>query len=528
LGVVVALVAGAAARSAQADQLPPAQPGDTITWVKGLPKAFEEAAKQGLPLMICINSERVDGGRVEAAAKELREVTYKDPRVVGTSRGFIVAWLTAEGSSDDFGELRARFKIEGLIVSPQHIFAYPDGTLIDRHEYWPHGTGERSTLALLDLMDKALAKHKVAKELGPAAPATPAPTTPAPGEAPPAAPPGGDPAAPAPGPGDAGAVREKLLEAVEKGSPEARREALRRLLADDADGANVRAILALLPKLDEAKAIDTLIDVVRALGKHGLKDPEKKDVALALAGYLDHKDEGLRGNAAVSLEYVGAPEAVDALKGRLDREKVELIHCHLLRALGRCGAGDSKVRAVLDRRVTSAKTEPLSCAAIVGLAYFEKDAAAARTLEEQLQKVGPPAFGRRGGGGENSLKRAFLAWALAEVGDKKSGDFMRKKMLPSLDNVADFGGVVTRVRDFYDAVADVCEGSAAGGNAEAKAVVDGSIQWVIGFYGNPLHDDLRRNRDSGGFTPKADWDTPARPGGGAPGPGGMPPGGGGR
>src|SRR5262245_29022618 len=66
-----------------------AKPGDSITWVKTLKPAFEQAEKEQKPLMICINSERVDGGRVESAAKELRENTYRDPRVVTRSRQFV-------------------------------------------------------------------------------------------------------------------------------------------------------------------------------------------------------------------------------------------------------------------------------------------------------------------------------------------------------------------------------------------------------------------------------------------------------
>ena len=50
----------------------------------------------------------VDGRRrQEPAAKGLREVIYKDVRVVTKSRQFVCAFLTPEGSSHDYGELRA-------------------------------------------------------------------------------------------------------------------------------------------------------------------------------------------------------------------------------------------------------------------------------------------------------------------------------------------------------------------------------------------------------------------------------------
>lgn len=479
-----------------------AKPGDTIGWVQPVTAAYEAAAREKKPLMICINSERVDGGRVEAAAKELREATYKDPAVVTRSREFVCCFLTSGGSSDDFGELRARYQIEGLIVSPQHIFAFPDGTLIGRHEYWPHGTGERSVKALLGLMDGALARVKAQAGL------PPTPPTPAPGATPEAAP------LPAPGGGDAATVQQQLLLAVAEGPTERRKEALRRLLFEDKDGTNLQALLGLWPQLVAAKDVAAQVDVVRALGRPGLV------AATPLLGEaLEAKDVELRANAAVSLEYVGDPAAADALKGRLDREKDELVLCHVMRALGRCAAADpekgsrSSARSALDKRVASSKTEALSCAATIGLAYFDKDPAAARALEEHLQKVGVPAFGRRGGQGANTQKRTYLAWALAEVGDPKSSEFMRKKMLPAMDNV-DGGWLVQGIRTFYDAVADVCEGK-----AEQMATVEGGVQFVIRGAETPLKDDARRGRDDAGFTPLADWDPGA---GGQGGPGGFP------
>jgi hypothetical protein len=491
----------------------PAKPGDTITWVKTLPPAFEQAEKEKKPLMICINSERVDGGRREPAAKELRDVTYRDPRVVTKSRLFVCAFLTSEGSSDDFGELRARFKMEGLIVSPQHIFVKADGqTILKREEYWPYGTGDQSVTALLKMMDQALASDKAAAL--PANPA-PAPGGPAPAPGAPGAPPapGAAPAPVAPPPGNADEQAKWLAEmckTIVDGPAENRREALRRLLTDDKDGTFLKAILAQIPALVTAKDLPAQLDVVRALGRPGLKD-----AVPAVSEYLDHKDEELRGNAAVTLEYIGAPEAVDELKKRLGHEKSELVECHVLRGIGRCGAGDSKVRALLDRQVTSGRSEALSCAAIIGLAYFEKDKDAARALEQHLDKAGIPGGGGRGGrGGGNQIKRAVLAWALAEVGDPKSAEFMRKEMLPKLDNNQAFW--VPLVRTYWVAVAEVCEGDAG-----KKGAVDEGVRATISYAGgNPLMDDARKNRDGGGFTPKGDWDVQGR--GGAP--GGNPPG----
>jgi hypothetical protein len=503
--ISLALVSGPS--GARAEDLA-AKPGDSITWVKTLKPAFEQAEKEQKPLMICINSERVDGGRVESAAKELRENSYRDPRVVTKSRQFICAFLTSEGSSEDFGELRARYKIDGLIVSPQHIFARPDGTLLfPRQEFWPHGTGENSIKALLGLMDDALAKEKAAKSLPPPVPGAPAPGgDPAPGAPVPAAPPGAG--APA---GEQAAWLAEMTKAITAGPAETRQEALRRLLAEDKDGTFLKAILDLLPALVTAKDVPAQEDVIRALGRPGLKG-----AVAAVADYLDSKEITLRSNAAVTLEYIGAPEAVDALKKRVDNEKIEIIVAHLLRAIGRCGAGDSKVRSFLERQMKSAKEEIPCLGAVVGLAYFAKEAAAARALEDEFAKVALPGGGRRGfSAGSGVYKGPFFAWALAEVGDPKSADFMRKKKLPQLENQTGFW--VPAVIKYYEAVAQVCDG-----NAEKMGDVEGGITGSLSFFGgNPLMDGARRGRDGAGFVPKADWDPAGRAGGGAGG-GGNP------
>ena len=511
MGCTAAVFALAVGRTPARAEDVEAKPGDSITWVKTLKPAFEQAEKEQKPLMICINSERVDGGRVESAAKELREKTYRDPRVVTRSRQFVCAFLTSEGSSDDFGELRARYKIDGLIVSPQHIFARPDGTLLfPRQEFWPHGTGENSIKALLALMDDALAKEKAAKSLPAPAPGAPAaggdPAPGAPGTPAPPAPPGAG--APA---GEQAAWLAEMTKAITAGPVETRREALRRLLAEDKDGTFLKAILDVLPALVTAKDVAAQEDVIRALGRPGLKA-----AVAAVSGYLDAKEIGLRANAAVTLEYIGAPEAVDALRKRVDNEKVELIVSHLLRAIGRCGAGDAKVRNFLERQMKSAKEDIPCMGATVGLAHFAKDASAARAIEDEYGKLAPLSGGRRGwsmGGG--AAKGAFFAWALAEVGDPKSADFIRKKKLPQYEN-QQWPGIGAVVK-YLEAVAQVCDG-----NAEKASEVDAGIQGTLSFFnGNPLMDDYRRNRDGAGFVPKADWD-PAGRGGGGGGGGGNP------
>jgi len=482
---------------------PPAQPGDTITWTNDLAKAFEKAVQVRKPVMICINSVRVDGGGVEPAAKGLREVVYKDLRVVTKSRKFVCVFLTSAGSSSDYGELRARFGIEGIIDSPQHIFARPDHAMGEkallRKALWPYGKGEDAVKTLLDWMDRALAAF--ASREG--TPDTPKPPTAEEGA--PAAPAAAD---------ERAAWIAKLLGIVEDGVAARREEAVRSLVANDKSGDCLLPLGALLTKLVKDKKIPEATTVVRGLGvpldtPSGRAVPIMADVVPALHPLLKHKDAELRANTAVTLEYIGSPESVKPLTTRVGREKDEAIANHMYRALGRCGAGNAKVRSLLLKKAKGSKSEDASFGPIVGLAYFAKDAKAARGVEKQLKAIGPPGGGRRGGG-RGTLKRGMLAWTLGQIGDPKSATFMREKLLAPLENTQSWWK--GPVMEYYEAVARMCEG-----NEEAADAVDQGIRRTLSFTGGStkFQTDARKGRDKSRFEPKADWEIDGRDRGGS-------------
>ena len=78
-----------------------------IAWSKDLNTALAQAKAKKKILMVCINAKSVDGRTgLEPAAKALREVIYKDPRIVGRSRAFVCVMLTKEGSSTEYDALR--------------------------------------------------------------------------------------------------------------------------------------------------------------------------------------------------------------------------------------------------------------------------------------------------------------------------------------------------------------------------------------------------------------------------------------
>ena len=478
-----------------------AEPPAGIQWVDGLPKALELAAAEGKPVMVCINASKVAGRRwrPEPAAKELRDNTYRHADVVKLSKEFVCVFISSDGTADDFGELRARFGIDGDIVSPQHVFAYSDGRLLYRKEYWPYGTGQQAVDALLKMMNDALVKHRARAET------TPQPkdgeATPPDGESGEGAPEAETPNLPPADPEGRAAWIAAQLRLV--GSPDEiiRREALRALVDADADGDIVTQLLVLLETWKKQPA--ALADVARELGRPGL------EIAVEpLCDLLSHKEATVRGHAAVSLEYIGSKEAVKSLASHAGREKDPAVANHLYRALGRCGAYDAKVRAALIKAAKGADSEFASYGPIIGIAYFEKDEKTARAVEKLIKAVGMPSGGR--GGWRGTGRRSLLGWCLSEVGfgDPKAAKFVNEDVIPAIGESRWAGAV----RAFYVAVRDACNG-----DEEAKGAIEaGARRGVSGGgaggrfggqgTGDPsLTDDSRLHRDHVRFTPKGEF-----------------------
>jgi hypothetical protein len=276
----------------------------------------------------------------------------------------------------------------------------------------------------------------------------------------------------------------------------ARERAIAALVRNDRDGDCATPLLALLAerRKDEALAYDLL----RGLGRDQLLS-----AAPPVAGFLSHREAALRGAAAVSLEYIGSTDkgVVADLLQAAGKEKDEAIANHMYRALGRCGAHDSKIRSALLKKCEAAKSEFASYGPILALSYFEGDAKAARGVESVLKKIGIP--GGRRGGGQNAIKRGLLCWTLASIGDPKSGEFMRTELLEKLENVKAFW--VDGVKSFYKDVARCCDG-----DKSAMAAIEQGIGGIVGFVTGaggevrPLMDEHRKDRPDGKFTPKGD------------------------
>jgi hypothetical protein len=477
-----------------------AAPPPGIDWEESLAKALAVAKEKGKPVMICINATRVAGKswRLEPAAKELREKTYRHEDVIELSKEFCCVFISSTGTAEDFGELRAHFQIDGDIVSPQHVFAYPDGNLLYRKEYWPYGEGQDAVDALLKMMNDALAKHHARAGTSPESDET---VTPGDGETPE----GDDTSVPRDVPPEDPEGRAKWIEAqlalLDSTDEIKRRNALDNLIEADVDGDTLTRVLELLDTYKKQPVI--LCDVVRELGRPGLEVAVKP-----LCSLLSHRETTVRAHAAVSLEFIGSKEAVKSLSARAGREKDRATANHVYRALGRCGAHDAKVRARLLKAIKGAGSEFESYGPIIGLAYFEKCEKTARALEKVIKSVGMPSGGR--GGWSGGGRRSLLAWCLSEVGfgDPKAAAFVTEEILPRIGE----GRWSRSRREFYVAVRDVCNGDEEARitveNGAKRALSGGGAGGRFGGRGSgepSLTDDARLRRDHIPFAPKGEF-----------------------
>lgn len=292
----------------------------------------------------------------------------------------------------------------------------------------------------------------------------------------------------------------RQAEQVRQTAGKERDDAIAALAKADVDGDCVQPLAAIMRAAGED--LELLVAVARGLGRDGLRA-----AAPALCEQLAHADDGVRANAAVSLEYVGSDDkdTIAALKRQLAKEKVVAIENHLCRALGRCGRQDGKVRALLLKQVNGAKSEVASFGPLIGLAYFEGDEKAARGVEKVLKKIGVP--GVKGQVAAGSVERALASWTLAAIGSKKSGPFVREELLARIENVRAVW--VGGMRLFWTNVAEHLEGP-DDKLAEVADGVRGTVTIVKRFAPEPrpetsgLMDDARKGREDVGFRPVGD------------------------
>ena len=369
-----------------------------IKWVGDWGEAFRVAGKTGKPVMICINSK--DG---EQANERAATGIYRDPWFVALSRRFVMVVVStrehaADGTCPRFGsvtcsqhldcwkDLRAAHGEEFLLpgtaaemISPQHAWFAPDGTLLRRKEY------ELSRKELLKRMRAALAAVKKSGAAGGETAASGAPLD----------------------------EREReALTRLERGDRAARRAALGTLFASEKTAA-----LAALVDLAKGTRDDSLkCDLLRAFGQAQLVAARP-----AVEKLLRDKEAEVRSFAAVCLEDLGDRAAVPALVKRARSEPETIVRKNLCRALGACGgpAADKAAAKALLKAVDDDKQRIVRKHAALDLGNFA--GAGAKLVSKRLGQLCAAEKDRE--------VRNAIVGALAHVGDEKRTVRLLKKLL---------------------------------------------------------------------------------------------------
>ncbi|MEM8886157.1 MAG: HEAT repeat domain-containing protein [Planctomycetota bacterium] len=370
-----------------------------IDWIGDWEQAFKIAREQNKPVMVCINS--IDS---EIANKRAATGIYRDPAFVAATRQFVMVVIStlhhaSEGPCPRFGrvtcaehqacykELRARHgevfankAVKYEIISPQHAWFRPDGTLLRRKEY---------ELKQPELLARMAA---VRKEMSGVSPES-----------------GGDPKPEEDGPDD---DRLKPLDEKDKAElerartpgkdkVETRRAALGNLLATE----KVAALAALTEMLPSVKE-EVKCDILRALG-----EAQQVDVLDAIYQRLEKDKSALvRSFAAVAVERIGAGESVPVLIKRARKEKDTDARRNVVRALGVCGGGIQSKEAAkaLLKRVSSDKQVVVRKHAALACRSFEGEAAplVLKKLESLALKL------------KDDQVRSAVIYTLAQIGNE--------------------------------------------------------------------------------------------------------------
>ncbi|MGQ0614413.1 MAG: HEAT repeat domain-containing protein [Planctomycetaceae bacterium] len=376
-----------------------------VEWAASWEEAFKLASAGNLPVMVCINSKDGEGAN-ERAAKSI----YHDPEFVAESRKFVMLvvstlshaaagecprflGVTCGQHGECYRELRNRhgeqFVLPGgraEMISPQHAWFRPDGTLLRRKEY------EMTKAELLEKMRQALADVQAGGG-------------------------GGEGAGSGDGAADAPLTEKELaeLQRARTAEKEGRRAAIGNLL-DTGKKAAVAALVEMLADANEALACDLL----RAFGRARI---------VAARTYLEdalkNRSEKMRSFAAVALEELAQAESIPVLMARVKVEKDTFARKNAYRALGACGGGaaDKKAAEVLLKGLQDKN-------AVVGkhaaLALRSYGGPATELVLKPLEKFVLQE--------KNPDLRAAITYTLAHIGNKETTLPVIQKLLGEANN----------------------------------------------------------------------------------------------
>jgi len=398
-----------AARADEADR--------QVDWIGDWAEAMKLAKDTDRPVMVCINSK--DGEKAsDATAKEI----YHDPEFVALSRKFVMVVVSVEHHwpkdacprfgkvtcaqhlacwkelAGKYGEQLATAFAQGEMVSPQHAWIKPDGTLLRRKEYW------LTKSELMERMRKVLDEMAGKGEAAPGEGEGEAPVTPSPADAP---------------------LDEKdrsELARVETADQEGRRAAIGNLLATE----KLAAQAALVALAKETKTVAVRCDIWRGLGRARVLSARVESEE-----GLKDKDELVRSFAAVALEDLGQAESVEPLLKRAKVERDTTARKNMLRALGACGGphADKEAAKYLLKALASDKQNALKKHAALALRpYGTTPEATALVLKKLEQEAGKS---------KDRWVRAGVVYTLAFIGNTDTTLPVFEKLLKEMNE--DYG-----------------------------------------------------------------------------------------
>ncbi|HEX5138342.1 MAG TPA: HEAT repeat domain-containing protein [Planctomycetota bacterium] len=403
-----------------------------IEWCPDFDKAFEIARERKCPVMICINSK----DREKANEKTAKDI-YHDPEFVELSKGFVMVVMSTIGHKEKgpcprfgivtceehlhcwqtlsakYGDRFVSDAARGEMITPQHAWFAPDGTLLARKEFW---MDKRELMQRMQNALDSVAAKATEKEKGP-----------------------GEEGA-APGAPPLSAAERADLAKAGGSDAEARKMALGNLLATEKPA--VRA--AVIELLQTATDTDVKCDVIRALGK-----AQVAEARVPIEEHLEHRDATVRSFAAVALEDLGQKESIEPLLKRVKKESDPVARKNACRAVGKCGGlvADEEAAAALLKVLGNDKQNMVKKhAALALLAYRgEKAAPLVRTkLEQAALKTKDRDI--RGGivytlsfiGDVKTTEPVFLK-ILEDQHDDNGKDYLRTALRKLRGEAADFG-----------------------------------------------------------------------------------------
>ncbi len=394
-----------------------------IEWVSTWERAFEIAKEQNRPVMLCINSKDKESAN-ERAARE----TYHDADFVAESRKFVMLVLStlshrASGVCPRFGivtceehlacwkalaaahgEQFSSSAAKGEMISPQHAWFRPDGTLLRRREY------EMTKAELLDAMRAVLAELS-----GGAGAGTDVPGAPTGRDAP---------------------LSEKDLAEIERARTATDAESRAAALGNVLSTGKIAAVAALVDLLQKGKS-DLHCAILRAFGKAGALDAR-----FAVEDALRDKDEIVRSFAAVALETMGRKESLEPLEKRAKTEKDTQARKNMYRAIGRCGGGvpDEAAAKVLLKAMEGDKQAALRKHSVIAMRSYEGPGAkfVLKPLEQAALKVKDPDM------------RGALVYTLAYIGNSETTVPVLQEVMAKLNDDLS--------RAFVQTAINICKG----------------------------------------------------------------------